>query len=67
MKTCLKCGAQLADDALFCMNCGFKDILVCPGCGTDRKPGAVFCGNCGARYYTETEPAARQASVPAWW
>ena len=41
MKTCLKCGAQFADDATFCSNCGFKDVQFCPECGKERIPGSL--------------------------
>ena len=64
MKTCLKCGAQFADDAQFCANCGFKDIQFCPECGKSRVPGSLFCAGCGRKYYTAPEGAAEPASQP---
>lgn len=77
MKTCLKCGAQLEDDALFCNRCGFEDIKFCPKCGKSRQPGTLFCSGCGRKYYNgpapeqeskteeKTAPAAAAATAPA--
>ena len=49
MKTCPNCGAQIADDSLFCTECG-KQIPqdnVCPHCGASVNDGDSFCQNCG--------------------
>lgn len=50
-KTCPECGAQVADGAKFCMNCG-KQLPVasfCPECGSKCAPGSKFCMNCGTK------------------
>lgn len=52
MNTCLKCGAQMPDNAMFCLKCGFADIKHCTKCGKERVPGSLFCRSCGKRYYT---------------
>lgn len=61
MKTCLKCGAEMADDAVFCKKCGFADITHCTKCGKKRMPGSQFCRGCGKRFY---DPEDQAASAP---
>jgi ribosomal protein L40E len=58
-KKCPKCGAELADDAQFCVNCGAKQeaILKCPKCGHINKADSEFCTECGARLKEEAKPA----------
>lgn len=49
MKQCPNCGAQIADDSLFCTECG-KQIPqdnVCPHCGASVNDGDSFCQNRG--------------------
>lgn len=51
MKKCTNCGAQIADDSLFCTECG-KPIPqgnVCPHCGASLNEGDAFCTNCGMK------------------
>lgn len=62
-KKCQHCGANLADDAVFCANCGAKQNIgtppqqdiaqppkdVCKHCGAVIIPGSAFCPNCGAQ------------------
>lgn len=51
MKKCPFCGAELADDNLFCTECG-KELPqgnVCPHCGAILNEGDVFCTECGKR------------------
>ena len=53
MKKCYYCGAELADDSLFCTECGKKQPLnICPYCGAECEEGDVFCQNCGKRLTT---------------
>ena len=53
MKKCYYCGAELADDSLFCIECGKKQPLnICPYCGAECEEGDVFCQNCGKRLTT---------------
>lgn len=53
MKKCYYCGAELADDSLFCTECGKKQPLnICPYCGAECEEGDVFCQNCGKRLAT---------------
>ena len=58
MKKCIYCGAELADDSLFCSECGKRidDVLStddkqiqgqCPQCGADVSEGDTFCQECG--------------------
>lgn len=52
VKKCPNCGAENAENAKFCLNCGEKFTaaeLVCPECGQKLTPGAKFCINCGHR------------------
>lgn len=49
---CLKCGAELLDDAKFCFNCGTKvenNKLFCRECGARLKDNAKYCEECGAK------------------
>ena len=58
-KTCAQCGADNAEDAQFCKECGAKlpapvpdepeARAFCVGCGAPMEPGARFCGKCGQR------------------
>ena len=51
MKTCVKCGQELTDNALFCHTCGEKQVSEnkkCSNCGTPIEWG-VFCPNCGTK------------------
>lgn len=58
-KKCPKCGAELADDAQFCVNCGAKQetVLKCPKCGHINKADSEFCTACGTRLKEEAKPA----------
>lgn len=50
MKKCLYCGAKIADDSLFCTECGKEQNgIICPHCGTVVNEGDVFCTECGKR------------------
>ena len=55
MKTCLKCGAQMPDNSLYCLNCGFANNQVCPECGKERAPGSTFCGYCGIQFFNSAD------------
>lgn len=51
---CSKCGAILAQDSIFCGQCGFNvqeklmgEYLFCSKCGTKLPCNARFCTNCG--------------------
>lgn len=51
---CLKCNAEIADNAKFCPKCGAKvekvePINNCPNCGEVLKEGARFCTKCGTK------------------
>ena len=51
MKKCPYCGAQIADDSLFCTECG-KELpkgTICPHCGASVNEGDTFCTECGKR------------------
>lgn len=50
MKTCVNCGHELEDSALFCEECGSKQQepdKVCPECGKVLPGRAKFCAECG--------------------
>lgn len=61
MKKCLKCGALLDDDAVFCAECGTNELIKienekppvskrrCPVCGEALEEDSRFCTNCGAK------------------
>lgn len=52
---CPKCGAELPENAKFCLNCGERvpaaddDTVICPECGK-RVPKAKFCPECGHKF-----------------
>lgn len=70
MKYCTHCGAELNDDAVFCVNCGkavengqdsAPKIKYCTNCGNELKEGADFCVNCGCRV-GRSAPEAQDAN-----
>lgn len=48
---CEKCGNEIADNSVFCDNCGNKlpkqQKKFCGNCGAEIHNDAEFCGNCG--------------------
>ena len=47
---CRKCGSEMAEDAVFCTECGEKiERLQCPHCGAAADEDDVFCTACGER------------------
>ncbi len=51
---CSKCGADLPENAKFCLNCGERvpaddGMVICPECG-NRVPKAKFCPECGHKF-----------------
>jgi len=64
MKNCPNCNSKNADDATFCMGCGFDLVQtgelealkiaakskICPNCKAPMPKEAVFCNQCGTKY-----------------
>ncbi len=49
---CSSCGAQLASQAKFCIECGTKvapAVIKCAGCGIELPTGSKFCPECGQK------------------
>lgn len=55
---CQKCGAENADDNLFCMTCGEKleapkvedeSVKFCTYCGSKLNADSAFCTSCGKK------------------
>lgn len=55
MRYCNNCGAPLAPDALFCTECGSKNILTCHNCGAQLPPDCSYCTECGVCVDTKNE------------
>lgn len=62
---CLKCGAELKENAKFCRECGTRvspldmdletveaeiQVKICPVCGDEDPVNAKFCSECGHKY-----------------
>lgn len=48
---CKNCGAEINENAVACMSCGFAKgtgTKFCANCGGELNPGAAICTNCGA-------------------
>ena len=60
-RRCPKCGADLPENAKFCLSCGEKiqkpdaNMVVCPGCGK-TVPKGKFCFECGYKFASNTCP-----------
>lgn len=68
MKKCIKCGAELEMDSLFCTNCGVKQPTLkrCAKCGAYIAEDSNFCTECGARQIEEKQviaPITEETSV----
>ncbi len=48
-KKCPKCGANLPNNAKFCLECGTKLENKCPKCGAVTSINAKFCLECGEK------------------
>ena len=71
---CAHCHSEIADDSMFCTECGAKveasatsSILrpsarVCPHCGNDIPADAEFCTMCGARLEAGDDAALTTAA-----
>ena len=48
---CKNCGAEINENAVACMTCGFakgSGEKFCSNCGSEINPGAIICTKCGA-------------------
>ena len=55
MRYCNNCGAPLAPDALFCTECGSKNLITCHNCGAQLPPDCCYCTECGVCVDTKQE------------
>ncbi|MBR5983658.1 MAG: zinc-ribbon domain-containing protein [Bacteroidales bacterium] len=55
---CLKCNAEIADNAKFCPICGAKVEIEnkCPNCGATVEKNAKFCVKCGTKIDVNNAP-----------
>jgi ribosomal protein L40E len=58
---CLKCNAEIDDNAMFCPECGSKieKPAFCANCGAKLEDGATFCSNCGEKTQANTNEGKR--------
>jgi len=63
---CTNCGADLADSAKFCPECGTKVVreVFCAQCGTKLSAGAKFCPECGTKVGAAATPEPKAESAP---
>lgn len=71
---CTHCHSEIADDSMFCTECGAKvdtfamssmqrpSARVCPHCGNDIPADAEFCTMCGARLEAGDDAALTTAA-----
>lgn len=71
-RKCSNCGASLADDAVFCAECGTKNEIVvapvssgrtCSECGAPLDGDAIFCSKCGAKNEIVSETVEETATI----
>jgi ribosomal protein L40E len=43
---CSSCGAKIAENAMFCAECGAQQDIICGQCNHSNPVGALFCQNC---------------------
>lgn len=57
MKKCIKCGAELQNEDVFCISCGTKqpEFKPCPKCGHPIEEDDTFCTNCGNKIVNTIE------------
>ena len=67
--SCVFCGAEAPDDAIFCEACGQKlespaadsvPTVACPACGTANPPDSAFCEECGGAIPDDAEKGGRK-------
>ena len=62
---CKNCGAEMNENAVACMSCGFAKGTgekYCSNCGKELNPGAAICTTCGAAVKADTVVGGEQKS-----
>lgn len=62
---CKNCGAEINENAVACMSCGFakgNGEKYCSNCGKEINPGAAICVNCGVPVKASTAVNGEQKS-----
>ena len=51
MKKCTRCGADIAEDSIFCNYCGSRQTIMkkCTECGAYIAEDSIYCNHCGSR------------------
>lgn len=77
VRTCSNCGAEVANNAVFCNSCGTQLPVAapveptqtgstCPQCGATTVSGATFCTSCGYNLANVVAPVASPVvDIPA--
>lgn len=70
MKNCINCGYSLADEAMFCEECGTKQPAIsttakCGNCGAELDANSKFCPECGTPVTSQTRHSGVQNPAPA--
>ena len=65
---CKNCGAEINENAVACMSCGFaknSGEKFCANCGSEINLGAIICTKCGANVNSTTAVSGAEKKTQA--